>query len=154
MIFRSNHLNTGYVFGRFDAFEGTATVENDQPTAFNVKIQVQSINSGNPKRDGHLKSPDFFSANEFPTIEFKSTSVKQVSDGKYEVAGDLTMHGQTKPITINVEKVGQSSTQQFGPRIGYAASFTVKRSDFGIAAMPQVVGDDVLLMVGFETTKG
>jgi polyisoprenoid-binding protein YceI len=155
IVFKSKHLDTSYVFGRFDKFGGTLTDSPSGPTktAFDVTVEVNSINTGNEKRDTHLKSPDFFSAKEFPTIKFKSTSAKAGSDGKIEVTGDLTMHGQTKSITTTVQRVGESNAPQFGPRVGYYTTFTVKRSDFGMSSMIPMVGDEVELMVGFESKK-
>jgi len=154
VIFRSYHANTGNVYGRFNKFGGTVTADEDpSKMAFDVSVDVSSIDTGNEKRDTHLKSPDFFSAKEFPTITFKSKSVKSAGENKYEVTGDMTLHGQTKPVTITVEKTGASNTPNFGQRIGYGATFTVKRSEFGMSSMLQMVGDEVTLMVGFETVK-
>jgi len=157
VVFKSRHLDTSYVFGRFDRFTGTITDSKDDPskTAFDVTVDVASLNSGNEKRDAHLKGPDFFSANEFKTITFKSTSVKPGSEGKLEVTGDLTMHGVTKPITATVQRVGDSNNPApFGPRVGYYSTFTVKRSDFGMSKMIPMVGDEVELIVAFEAAKG
>ena len=114
IVFKSKHIDTSYVFGRFNEFGGTVTVDAD-PTkmAFDITAKTESIDTGNAKRDTHLKSPDFFSAKEFPNISFKSTSVKSAGENKYEVAGDLTLHGVTKPITVTIEKVGQSNNPQF-----------------------------------------
>src|SRR5262249_45315418 len=102
----------------------------------------------------HLKSPDFFSAKEFPAISFKSTSAKSVGDGKYEVTGDLTLHGQTKPITVTLEKVGSST--KMGQRVGWISTFTIKRSDYGMNFMlgAEGGGDEIALTVAFETVKG
>jgi polyisoprenoid-binding protein YceI len=154
VIFRAQHAQAGYTYGRFNKFGGTVTADDDATKmAFELSIDVNSIDTGNAKRDSDLKKTDFFSASEFPTITFKSTSVKSAGENKYAVTGDLTMHGQTKPLTITVEKTGQSDTKMFGPRIGYASTFTVKRSDFGMSAMIPMVGDEITLMVAFECVK-
>lgn len=154
VIFRAQHVQTGYVYGRFNKFGGTVTVDDDpSKMAFEVSIDVSSIDTGNEKRDNHLKSPDFFSAKEFSTITFKSTSVSSAGENKYQVAGDLTMHGQTKPITITVEKTGSSNTPNFGQRVGFASTFTVKRGDFGMSSMVPMVSDEISLMVAFESVK-
>jgi polyisoprenoid-binding protein YceI len=158
VVFRTKHLDTSYVYGRFDKFTGTITDSPQDPskTAFDVTVDVNSINTGNEKRDGHVKGPDFFSAKEFPTITFKSTSVQSGGgEGKLQVTGDLTMHGVTKPITATVERVGESSNPPpFGNRVGYVSTFTVKRSDFGMNKMIPMVGDEVELTVAFEAQKG
>ena len=156
VTFRSKHMDTSYVFGRFDKFEGSVTYDESDPTKFAVQstVQVDSIDTGQAKRDAHLKSPDFFSAREFPTITFKSTSAKSAGEGKYEVTGDLTLHGQTKPITVTLEKVGSST--KMGQRVGWISTFTIKRSDYGMSFMlgGDGVGDEIDLTVAFETVKG
>src|SRR3954462_8331101 len=130
IVFKSKHLDTSYVFGRFNEFGGTVNVDTDpSKMSFDVSAKVDSIDTGNGKRDTHLKSPDFFSAKEFPTIAFKSTSVKAAGEGKYEVTGDLTLHGVTKPVTVTLNKTGEST--MMGNRVGFLSTFTVKRSDFG-----------------------
>jgi polyisoprenoid-binding protein YceI len=154
IIFKSKHLDTAYVFGRFNDFSGTAVVDPDpSKMSFEYTAKVESIDTGNKKRDDHLRSPDFFSAKEFPQISFKSTSVKSAGEDKYEVTGDMTLHGVTKPITVTVEKVGQTSNPQFGERVGYLSNFTVKRSDFGMTGMQQSIGDEVELVASFEMMK-
>ena len=154
IVFKSKHINTSYVFGRFNDFGGTVNVDSDpSKMSFDISAKVESIDTGNPKRDTHLKSPDFFSAKEFPTIAFKSTSVKSAGDNKYEVTGDMTLHGVTKPVTVTIEKVGQSNNPQFGDRVGFISTFKVKRGDFGMSGMTNMVGDEVELAAAFETTK-
>jgi polyisoprenoid-binding protein YceI len=154
IIFRAKHLNTGYVYGRFDDVSGTITYDESEPgkLAVDATIKVDSINTGNAKRDGHLKSPDFFSAKEFGTITFKTKSAKSAGDNKFEVTGDLMLHGQTKPITITLEKTGASS--KMGQRTGWLSTFTVKRSDFGMSFMPDAISDEIELTVATEAVKG
>jgi len=154
IMFRIKHLNTGYIWGGFEKFEGAIVMDEANPSAmsFNFTAQVDSIDTNQPKRDTHLKSPDFFSAKEFPTITFKSTSVKSAGDKKYEVTGDLTLHGQTKPITVTIENTGVSDSQQ-GHKTGWSANFTVKRSDFGMSAMQGMVADEVQIYVDCEAAR-
>jgi polyisoprenoid-binding protein YceI len=155
IVFKSKHIDTSYVFGRFNDFGGTVNVDSDpSKMSFDVTAKVDSIDTANAKRDTHLKSPDFFSAKEFPTIQFKSTSVKSAGDNKYEVTGDMTLHGVTKPITVTIEKVGASNNPQFGDRVGFITTFKVKRSDFGMSGMTNMIGDEVELAAAFETKKG
>jgi polyisoprenoid-binding protein YceI len=154
IIFKSRHIDTSYVFGRFNEFGGTVNVDPDpSKMSFDLSAKVDSIDTGNGKRDTHLKSPDFFSAKEFPTISFKSTSVKSAGENKFDVTGDLTMHGVTKPITVTIEKVGASNNPQFGERVGFISTFKVKRSDFGMNGMTNLAGDEVELNAAFETAK-
>ena len=122
-------------------------------TSFQIELKTANIDTNNPARDNHLKTPDFFSAKEFPTISFKSTSVKTTSDNKLEVTGDMTMHGQTKPVTITMERVGTADVPRMGHRTGYDATLVIKRSDFGMTKYLEMLGDEVRIRVGLEGAK-
>ena len=154
-IFRIKHAGVSYFYGRINGPEGTVNIDESEPskTTFEVQLKVANVDTGNPARDKHLKSPDFFSADEFPTISFKSTSVKASADNKLEVTGDLTMHGQTKPITITMEHVGTADVPRMGKRTGYDATITVKRSDFGMTKYLEMLGDEVTIRMGVEAGK-
>src|SRR5438045_581123 len=99
--FKISHLGLSWTYGRFNEMSGDFTLDPADPSksSFNLSIQVNSVDTNNKKRDDHLKSPDFFNVKQFPAITFKSTSVKPVKDG-YQVTGDLTLHGVTKPVTF------------------------------------------------------
>ncbi len=149
VYFRIGHLDTSYVMGRFNAFTGSFnTGENP---SFRFAVETASVDTANDRRDNHLRSPDFFNATEFPQITFTSTSVRQ-TDAGYELTGDLSLHGETRQVTVNLNKVGESSSERFGKRIGFECEFTVKRSDYGMTNMLNVVGDEVTLMVNIEAT--
>ena len=152
LLFRIRHLDAGYVYGRFNGPTGTFTLDAQDPakSSFNVEVPAKNIDTANPKRDDHLRSPDFFNAEQFPTLTFKSTSVKKVDDKHYEVSGDLTVHGQTKPITVKLEQVGQVQDRRGGTRTGFHGIFEIKRSDFGITFMPEGLGENVQIIVAFE----
>jgi polyisoprenoid-binding protein YceI len=154
-MFRVHHMNTGFVYGRVTGPNGEIMVDDSDATqdSFNVTLDVKNIDTGNAKRDEHLKSPDFFSAEEFPQMTFKSTAVKANGDDKLDVTGDLTIHGQTKPITITITKTGASDTKMMGKRVGFESTFTIKRSDFGMSKMLDMVSDEVNLTVAFEAAK-
>jgi len=153
-VFRCSHVGISWVFGRFKDLSGTFTLDSRNPSAtqFDLSAKVDSIDTDNVQRDQHLKSPDFFNAKEFPVMRFKSKSVKAV-DGGYEVAGDLTLHGATKPLTI-VLKGGKTAEVPAGVhRIGYSTEFTIKRSEFGMDKMLDAIGNDVHVQLSFEGTK-
>jgi polyisoprenoid-binding protein YceI len=120
--FKIKHANVSQFYGRINGPEGTIVLDEADPTktTFDITLKAANIDSGNPKRDDHLKSPDFFSAQEFPTITFKSTSVKKAGDNKLEVTGDMTMHGQTKPITVTLEQGGPTDVPRMGKRAGFS----------------------------------
>jgi polyisoprenoid-binding protein YceI len=153
-VFRVSHIGLSWIYGRFKALSGTFTVDAQNPAAtrFELAARVESIDTDNAQRDNHLRSPDFLNAKQFPEISFKSTSAKPI-EGGYEVAGELTLHGATRPLTL-VLKGGR--TAQFPPgvqRTGYVGEFTIKRSDFGMNKMLQAVGDEIQVQLSFEGTK-
>jgi len=149
VIFRVKHMDVGMFYGRFNGPQGTFTYDEQDPSksSFQVSIKAKDFDSGNVKRDQHVRGPDFLNAQEFPNITFKSKSVKPAGDNKLEVSGDLTMHGQTKPVTATLEKIGGNDR-----RVGFEGVFEVKRSDFGIKGV-QGIGDDVRLIVAFQGEK-
>ena len=151
VIFKIKHLGVSYFYGRFNSPSGSFTFDRDNPEAceFEIILKAENVDTGNGKRDGHLKSADFFNAKEFPEITFKSNRVRRAS-GKLEVIGDLTMHGVTKRISLDLEHVGTAKNPRGGELCGFHTTFTVKRSDFEIDFMPQGLGDEVTLMIGIE----
>lgn len=155
-IFRIKHLGVTYFYGRFNETTGSFTLNTENPCemSFDVQIKTASVDTNSVNRNNHLKSPDFFNAKQFPTISFKSKSVQSSGENMYSVAGDLTLHGVTKPITVQMEFVGQGDK---GPRSGYRAgfdvTFTIKRSDFGMNYMQGMLGDEVTIMVGLEGVR-
>ncbi len=155
-IFRIHHANIGYVWGRINDPSGTYALDDADPTksTFNIELQVANIDTHNDKRDGHLKSPDFFNAKQYPTIAFKSTAVKKgATDNVLEVTGDLTLHGVTKSVTIPVELTGKGQFPPGTQRAGVEANFSIKRTDFAMDKMVGMVGDDVRLVVALEAVK-
>jgi polyisoprenoid-binding protein YceI len=153
-VFRVSHVGLSWTYGRFKTVSGTFAVDPRTPAAarFELSAAVDSVDTDNAQRDQHLKSPDFFNAKQFPAITFKSAGAKPV-DGGYEVAGQLTLHGVTKPLTI-VVKGGRTAEFPRGvQRTGFSGEFTIKRSDFGMDKMTQAVGDEIHVQMSFEGTK-
>ena len=153
VIYQIKHFNVGNAYGRFNEPTGSVSVDNGAPTAFTFEVKTDKVDTGNPKRDAHLKSPDFFDAKQFPTITFKSKEVKSSGDNKFDVTGDLTMHGVTKSITVPVTKTGEADTKMMGYRTGWETQVDLKRSDYGINGLQGPVGDDVHLIISFEAQK-
>ena len=154
-LFRVHHLGAGQFWGRFNTISGSMNFSaGGEPTAFDISIATDSVDTGEPKLDGHLKSPDFFNSKEFPAMTFKSASVTKKADGNFEVAGDLSMHGVTKSITAALEVTGVAD-MGMGARAGVEAVFTVKRSDFGMkyGLEKGTLGDSVRVVVSLEGTK-
>ena len=119
--------------GNFGKFQGAIVYDPKKPEVSSVKEIDGSINTNNDRRDNHLRSPDFFAADSFPEITFKSTKVTPGSDKtKFKVDGNLTMHGVTKPVTLLVTFLGAGPSMNGEQRSGFEAITTVNRKDFGI----------------------
>jgi len=156
--FTVTHMMVSDVEGTFKNFKATVTTSKDDfsDAVVDLTADVASINTDNDQRDGHLKSPDFFEAAKYPTLTFKSTSFKKVDDKNYKVSGNLTMHGVTKPITLNATFRGQYNNQQTGkPVAGFKVTGTLNRKDFGVGAkIPSaVVSEEVALTINTEFAK-
>jgi polyisoprenoid-binding protein YceI len=150
VLFKVMHMETANFYGRFDLISGDVALD-DKGGSANVEIDAASIDTNNAGRDGHLKGPDFFSVKEFPKISFKSKTATKKGDG-WEVAGDFTMHGVTKPLTVMVKQTGSAEDPKMGKKAGYESTFTVKRSDFGMTygVDKKALGDDVTVVLSVE----
>lgn len=153
MVFRVKHMGAANFYGRFNSIAGSFTLDDDPAkNAFDVRIQTESVDTAQAKRDQHLKSPDFFNARQFPTITFKSTSVKKMGDASFDVTGDLELHGVTKSVTAKVTKTGAGTAR--GRQIaGVEAELNIKRSDFGMTYGLDSLGDEVYIIVSLEGAK-
>jgi polyisoprenoid-binding protein YceI len=151
------HLGASTNWVRFNGPTGTVTVNEADPSKSSVALEIKAdgLDTANEKRDQHLKSPDFLNAKEFPLITFKSTAIKKTGDKSYEVTGDLTLHGVTKPITAKFTSVGTGKGAKGETRAGADATFTVKRTDFGVGATfpATAVSDEIGFMVSLEGIK-
>ena len=155
IIFKAGHFGVGNVYGRFDTFSGDFVFDPSDPTKDSVKLEIvtDSVDSNAPDRDKHLKSPDFLNAKQFPTATFKSTAVKKVDDKNYEVTGDFTLRGVTKPATLAVQVIGSGTDPQGKVRLGTESTVTLKRSDFDVKAFLPAVPDEVQLRIAVEGIK-
>jgi polyisoprenoid-binding protein YceI len=132
--FTIRHLMVSKVHGLFTKWQGSLEWDDQNPAGASAQatIDVSSIDTREPGRDTHLRSPDFFDAEKFPQITFKSTKVEPAGAGEFKVTGDLTMHGVTKPIVLDVEYAGSANHPQMGQRIGFSAKTSINRKDFGV----------------------
>ena len=146
----------GRTKGRFGDFSGTITYDAVKPAAssFSGTIQVKSIDTGNERRDGHLKNADFFEAETYPTITFESTEVTSAGENTLNVKGKLTMHGTTKEVTLPVEILGTGINPRGGKaQIGLETNFSILCSDYGVNSWERfsaVLGDEVKIQVLIE----
>lgn len=131
--FKAKHV-TGKVPGRFTKFSGSFTYEPKNPKAWKAEatIDAASINTDNDKRDAHLRSADFFDVEKYPAISFKSTRVAGLKGGRAKLYGELTMHGVTKPVALDLEIGGVDKDPWGNESAGFTAVGTLNRKDFGI----------------------
>ena len=131
--FRVKHMMISTVRGHFGEFDGTIVAA---PAYHDSKvrgtIQAASIDTNEPNRDEHLRSADFFDVEHHPTIDFESTRIEHAGRGDYRVTGDLTMHGETHPVTLDVTVHGVTRDTQGFDRVGLEARGTISRSEFGL----------------------
>ena len=156
ILFRAKHKGITYNYGRFNAFSGKITMDEADISKSTVEFEVKtaSIDTANNKRDQHLRSPDFFSAKQFPVATFKSTTVsmKEGETDALEVTGDLELLGVKKSITIDVAITGRGEDDGES-MIGFESVFTIKRSEFGMTYGIGNVSDDVRLIVTIEAKQ-
>ena len=156
--FSVTHMVVAETEGKFDEFEGSLISKSDDFNGAEVSFtaKVASINTESERRDGHLKSPDFFDAEKFPEISFKGTIVKEGS--KYKLKGDFTMKGVTKKVEFDVTYGGKINTGR-GEKAGFKLNATINRQDYGLTwanktpGGEMVVGDEVQLIVRVELDK-
>ncbi len=132
--FVARHAMVTKVRGSFNEFTGAATIDGDAPekSSVQVTIEANSIDTRNADRDGHLKSNDFLSMDEYPQITFASTEIKQTGETSFDVTGDLTVKGVTRSVTIPFEFEGAAKDPFGNDRIGFEGSTTISRKDYGI----------------------
>ena len=160
--FSIRHMMVSNVRGEFSKLSGTAVLDDKDPKASKIEatIDAATINTREPKRDEHLRSPDFFDTAKFPTITFKSTEVKKAGKGKYKVKGDLTMHGVTKPVVLDVASPESELKDPWGNvKRGAVATTKLNRKDFGLGwnqaleAGGVIVGEDVTVTIDLELNR-
>ena len=151
-IFRIQHLGVSYTYGRFNESSGAFALDSADPSKNRVEIEVRtdSIDTANADRDRHLKTPEFFDTEQFPVMTFKSVSFKKTDDTHFEVSGDLTIRGVTRPVTATAELVGQGKGMKGEARAGLEAVFTINRQDFGMTALVGPIGAEVRIIVSLE----
>ena len=159
--FAVRHLMITTVKGRFTDVSGAVRMHDDDITKSDVDIRIAaaSIDTREPQRDAHLKSPDFFDVDTYPEITFRSRRVSDVDGNEFKLTGDLTIHGVTREVTLNVTSEGRAKDPWGGEREGFSATTWIKRGDFGLKwnqALETggvVVGDDVKIALEIELLK-
>ena len=158
--FRIRHLMSN-VTGRFRDFDAVMLIDRAEPARSSVEftIQAASIDTGDAGRDEHLRSPDFFEAAKYPSISFKSQTVVAKSPTRFDVTGELTMHGVTRPVTLPVEFLGFGKDARGNERAGFAIETTLDRKDYNITwnrlldEGGVLLGDEVKVMIDLQMVK-
>jgi len=160
--FKIKHLMVSNVKGSFEKYNGTVDLNETDVTRSKVDVNIEtaSINTNVELRDGHLKSADFFDVAKYPAMTFKSKKVAKAGKGKLKVTGDLTLHGITKEVVLNVDGPSKEIKDLYGNiRKGATATATINRKDFGLnwnkalEAGGVVVGDEVSISIEIEMIK-
>ena len=160
--FKVKHMMISNVKGSFSGISGVLTEHAADSTLSSVEaaVPVATVSTGDAQRDGHLKSADFFDAEKYPTLNFKSTKVVRKAESEYSVTGDLTIHGVTKPVTFAVEGPSAPGKDPWGnTRIGLSATAKINRKDFGLvwnAALETggfLVGDEISITLDVQFIK-
>ena len=157
VVFSALYMGQSPFYGMFTQASGSASYDGSSPDSFalEVVLPMESIDTHNEQRDAHLKSPEWFNAREYPNVTFRGRGLTDNGDGTYSLDGELTLHGQTRPVTATVTHLKAGTTPR-GERMGVGASFTVKRSDFGVTTMlgEDGIGDEITLHVGLQAVAG
>src|SRR5579863_4266258 len=160
--FKVKHMMISNVKGQFAGIKGALTYNEQSVTDSRVEVTIDasSISTQEPQRDAHLKSADFFDVEKFPTLSFKSTRVSRAGDNELKVAGDLTMHGVTRPVVLTVEGPTPPAKDPWGnSRIAVSATTKINRKDFGLtynAALETggiLVGEEVTITLEVQFVK-
>lgn len=159
--FKVKHLVISTVTGAFNKFEGSATTQGDEfeDASINFEMDVDSIDTNQEMRDTHLKSADFFDAENFPKITFHSKSFKKASTDVYHLVGDLTMRGVTKQVELDAEFGGSEKDQYGNTKIGYEVTGKINGKQFGLTynALTETgglaLGEDIKLIANIQLSK-
>lgn len=161
--FKVKHMMISNVKGSFSGLSGSLTENTASPTLSRIEasVDVTTVSTGDPQRDGHLKSADFFDTEKYPRMTFVSTKVEKKADMEYAVTGDLTLHGVTKPVTFAVEGPSAPGKDPWGnTRIGLSATAKINRKDFGLSWNTALetggilIGEDVQIALEVQFLKG
>jgi len=150
--FSVRHLGVSTVRGAFMKVSGSANYDPADPTKLSLEatIDANSVDTRVEMRDNDLRSPNFFDVQKFPTITFHSKQAKAAGPGKLQITGDLTIHGVTKEVVLDVDGPTAPIKDQKGQRIGASATTRVSRKDFGVNGLPSVVGDEITITIDTE----
>lgn len=153
--FKIQHLGYSWLAGRFNDFSGNFSYDEDNLTASDIMVTIDtaSVDTNHAERDKHLKGDDFLDVEKYPEAKFVSTSVESMGDGEMKVMGDFTLHGVTKPITIEAKKIGEGQDPWGGYRAGFTGTTKLALKDFGIDYDLGPASQHVMLTLHVEGIK-
>ena len=159
--FSARHMMISTVRGQFKNFAGTVVADEQNPSAaqVDVRIETTSLVTGDEKRDGHLRSPDFFDVESYPYITFKSTRVERFDEQHGKLYGDLTIRDVTKPVTLDIEYAGQATSPWGTTSAGFSAQTKISRKEWGLnwnVALETggwLVSDEIKINIELELVK-
>jgi len=145
--FAARHAMVATVRGGFDVFSGTIVIDHTNPSASSAEVEIDaaSITTANEQRDQHLRSADFLDVEQYPTITFRSTSAKEIDADTYELIGDLTIKGQSHPVTLELDFQGSSPDPFGNVRAGFEGRTTINRKDWGLTWNVAIEGGGILV---------
>jgi polyisoprenoid-binding protein YceI len=157
--FQVKHMGIATVKGFFHGFEGTLAIDEDGTARAEGTVDVGTVDTREAKRDEHLRSPDFFDAEQFPKLTFVSTGVRAEDDDEYVIDGDLTIHGVTRPVSLRAEVTGTDTDPWGNERVALDVTGKIKRSDYGmtfnqaLGSGNMLVGDAVKIAIAVSAVK-
>lgn len=153
--FKVKHIGFSWLTGRFNKFDGQFSYDAENPTAASIEVTIDtsSLDSNHAERDKHIRGGDFLNVSKFPTAKFVSTKVVKDDDDELDIHGDLTLHGVTKPVVIEVEKVGEGKDPWGGYRVGFEGTTTISMREFGIEHKLGDLADSVELELHVEGVR-
>lgn len=156
--FEVDHLGFSTTYGRFNDVSGTIEFDEENPenSSVDVKIDPASVDTGHAERDEHIRGADLLNTAEYPEMSFKSTGIERTGEKTGRITGDLTLHGVTKAVTLDTTFTRQGTypmTEEEIHVIGFNATTTIKRSDFGMDKWLEMIGDELPITISFEAHK-
>jgi polyisoprenoid-binding protein YceI len=158
--FAVKHFGMMTVRGNFTEVTASGQIDPDNVPASSIEVTINasSIRTNNPQRDDDLRGPNFLEVEKYPAITFKSNRIEPIGDDRYRLIGDLTVKGNTKPLTLTVQRYGEVNDPRMGHRIAYSAEGEINRKDFGLTVNMMadgrfVVGDEVKITIELEIVE-
>lgn len=153
--FRVKHLGYSWLYGRFNKFEGDFSYDPAKPDASKIAVTIDttSVDSNHAERDKHIRNDDFLDVEKFPTAKFVSTKVEVIDEKHAKVHGNLTLKDVTKPVTLDVERIGMGPDPWGGERVGFQGSTTFRMKDFNIMKDLGPLSQDVEMILSLEGIK-